>query len=42
MVYVRPPKLNAAHLEHLGEHGVPPQLAGQGQAGQTSVVPEIK
>ena len=35
-----PPELYAAHLEHLLEHGVPAQLAAQGQGGQLPVVPE--
>ena len=37
---VLPPKLNAAHLEHLCEHGVSAELTREGQACQASVVPD--
>ena len=36
---VLPPKLNAAHLEHLCEHGVSAELTREGQACKASVVP---
>ena len=38
--WLSPPKLDAAHFEHFSEHCVSAQLAGQRQAGQTSVIPE--
>ena len=37
---VSPPKLNAAHLEHLCEHGVSAELTREGQACKASVVPD--